>query len=136
MDTQATYLFVYGTLRSKVEIPLKKEIAKWWELIGEAETRGKLYDMGDYPAAVPAGADENSFIKGEVYLVHDPEKVFGVLDKYEGAAYSRKQEPVTLPDGTQVQAWVYWYIQSVEGKLLIENKDYIAYLNENKGRVY
>lgn len=136
METQHSYLFVYGTLRSKVDVPLKTEIAKSWELIGESEIKGKLYDMGDYPAAVPAGENEDSFIKGEVYLVHDPVKVFGVLDSYEGAAYSRKQEAVTLPDGRQVQAWVYWYIQPIEGKLLIENKDYIAYLNENKGRVY
>lgn len=132
METQPTYLFVYGTLRSKVEIPVKTEIGNAWELLGPSEIKGKLYDMGDYPALVPG---EDSTVKGEVYLVHDPAKVFGLLDGYEGPAYSRKQETVSLPDGTQVQAWVYWYVQSVEGKPLIRNRDYIEY-RENKGGVY
>jgi gamma-glutamylcyclotransferase (GGCT)/AIG2-like uncharacterized protein YtfP len=131
MAPQPAYLFVYGTLRSKVDIPVKQEIGKSWELIGESEITGNLYDMGDYPALVPG----NNTIKGEVYLVHDPEKVFGLLDSYEGYAYKRKQETVTLPDGNTVQAWVYWYQQSVEGKSLIGDKDYIAYI-EKKGRVY
>lgn len=131
MATQPTYLFVYGTLRSKVEIPVKQEIAKHWEVIGESEIKGKLYDMGDYPAAVPG----DGAIKGEVYLINDPGAVFGVLDKYEGNAYSRKQEPVTLPGGDTVQAWVYWYTRPVEDKMLISDKDYLAY-REKKGRVY
>lgn len=135
METQSSYLFVYGTLRSKVDVPLKTEIARSWELLGESEIKGKLYDMGDYPAAVPAGSDDDSVIKGEVYLLHEPEKVFAVLDRYEGSAYSRKQETVSLPDGTTAQAWVYWYIQSVEGKAVIKDKDYIEYLQKNK-RVY
>lgn len=135
METQPSYLFVYGTLRSKVDIPVKTEIGKSWELLGESEIKGKLYDMGDYPALVPAGPGEDSTVKGEVYLVHDPAKVFGLLDRYEGYAYSRKQETVSLPDGAQVQAWVYWYVQSVEGKTLIKNRDYIEY-RDNKGGVY
>src|SRR5690349_17888121 len=102
MATQPTYLFVYGTLRSKVDIPVKHEIAKNWQVIGDSEIKGQLYDMGDYPAAVPG----NGTIKGEVYLIKDTTAVFSVLDKYEGEAYTRKQETITLPDGKQVQAWV------------------------------
>jgi len=131
MATQPTYLFVYGTLRSKVDVPVKHEIAKNWQVIGEAEIKGQLYDMGDYPAAVPG----NGTIKGEVYLIKETTAVFSVLDKYEGDAYTRKLEPVTLPDGKQVQAWVYWYTKSVEGKMLITEKDYLVY-REKKGRVY
>jgi gamma-glutamylcyclotransferase (GGCT)/AIG2-like uncharacterized protein YtfP len=135
MANQPSYLFVYGTLRSKVDIPVKQEIVKHWQLVGESEIKGKLYDMGDYPAAVPAGSGEHSTIKGEVYMINEPVPVFAVLDKYEGEAYTRKQETVTLPDGRSVQAWVYWYTRPVEGKILISEKDYLTY-REKKGKVY
>ena len=129
--TQPTYLFVYGTLRSKVEIPVKQEIGQRWQVIGETEIKGSLYDMGDYPAAVQGSGT----IKGEVYLIKEPEAVFGILDKYEGEAYKRQLENIVLPDGNNVQAWVYWYIKPVDGKILIGDKDYLAY-REKKGRVY
>lgn len=131
MATQPTYLFVYGTLRSKVDIPVKHEIAKNWEVIGESEIKGNLYDMGDYPAARKG----NGTIVGEVYLIKDPTPVFAVLDKYEGDAYTRELETVKLPGGKEAQAWVYWYTKPVDGKVLISDKDYLAY-REKKGRVY
>ena len=135
MATQPAYLFVYGTLRSKIDIPVKQEIAKHWQLIGASEVKGKLYDMGDYPAAVPADSGDNSTIEGEVYLINEPTPVFAVLDKYEGEAYTRKLEPVKLPDGREVQAWVYWYTNPVTGKTRITDNDYLKY-REKKGGVY
>jgi gamma-glutamylcyclotransferase (GGCT)/AIG2-like uncharacterized protein YtfP len=129
---QPSYLFVYGTLRTSIEIPVKEQIRGHVELIGEAEIKGKLYDMGGYPAAVPAG---DGVIKGEVLKITDAEKVFGALDTYEGYNYQRRQQEVTLPDGEKISAWVYWYVQSVEGKPTIEEKDYLEYLKQNK-RVY
>lgn len=129
---QPSYLFVYGTLRTSIEIPVKEQIQGHVELIGEAEIKGNLYDMGGYPAAVPA---EDGVIKGEVLKITDPEKVFGALDTYEGYNYQRRQQEVTLPGGEKINAWVYWYVQSVEGKPRIEEKDYLEYLKQNK-RVY
>lgn len=128
---QPSYLFVYGTLRTSIEIPVKEQIRGQVELVGEAEIKGQLYDMGGYPAAVP----EDGIIKGEVLKILDDEKVFGALDTYEGYNYQRGQQEVTLANGEKINAWVYWYVQSVEGKPRIEEKDYLEYLQQNK-RVY
>ncbi|MGB8193045.1 MAG: gamma-glutamylcyclotransferase family protein [Chitinophagaceae bacterium] len=143
MASETPYLFVYGTLRTSIDVPVKQEIAGHLEKIGESQVPGKLYDMGGYPAAVPAGENENSFIKGEVLKVNEPEKVFAALDNYEGfytndpdrSTYLRKEEEVMLPDGTKVKAWVYWYNLSVEGKPRINFKDYLEYL-ESINKVY
>jgi gamma-glutamylcyclotransferase (GGCT)/AIG2-like uncharacterized protein YtfP len=132
MNSQIPYLFVYGTLRTAVNTPAKQQVMEHLELIGETEIRGKLYDMGDYPTAVP---DEDGTIRGEILKVNDPEKVFGVLDRYEGSAYERGQIRVTLPDGSEADAWIYWYKLPVEGKTLIKNKSYLDYLN-NRDNVY
>jgi gamma-glutamylcyclotransferase (GGCT)/AIG2-like uncharacterized protein YtfP len=128
---QPSYLFVYGTLRTSIEVPVKEQIRGHVELVGEAEIKGQLYDMGGYPAAVP----EDGVIKGEVLKIHDDEKVFRALDVYEGFNYQRKQEEVTLKNGDKITAWIYWHKMPVEGKVKIEEADYLEYLRQNK-RVY
>jgi gamma-glutamylcyclotransferase (GGCT)/AIG2-like uncharacterized protein YtfP len=128
---QPSYLFVYGTLRTSIEIPVKEQIRGQLELVGEAEIKGQLYDMGGYPAAVPEGG----VIKGEVLKILDVEKVFNALDAYEGFSYQRKQEEVTLKNGDKLTAWIYWYKLPVEDKPRIEETDYLEYLKQNK-RVY
>lgn len=129
---QPSYLFVYGTLRTSIEIPVKEEIRGHVELVGEAEISGTLYDMGGYPAAVPA---DDSVIKGELLRITDPEKVFAALDIYEGTNYRREQQEIVMAGGEKVNAWVYWYVQPVDNKPRILEKDYLAYLKQNK-RVY
>jgi gamma-glutamylcyclotransferase (GGCT)/AIG2-like uncharacterized protein YtfP len=132
---QSYYLFAYGTLRSSINAPVMRQVAQKLEFVGEAEIKGKLYDMGDYPAARPAGENENSVIHGEVFKVTDPEEVFKALDAYEGSAYSRQEQDVTLPDGTQVKAFVYWYTFPVDDKQRIKQKDYLEYL-KGKRNIY
>jgi len=135
VNTATPYLFVYGTLRSNFDIYAKQHISGCMELVGTAEVRGRMYDMGDYPAAVPVTGEEESTIRGEVFLLRDPDKVFAALDSYEGDAYGRSEVDVMLPDGRQEKAWIYWYRNSVEGKELIQYKDYVEYL-KNKNSVY
>jgi len=135
LETTPSYLFVYGTLRSNFDIQAKKDISDCLELIGNAEISGKLYDMGGYPAALPVGDDEKSHIRGEVFKINDSEKVFAALDVYEGSCYKRQQVNVHLPDGQNVDAWIYWYIASVDGKPRIKYKDYVEYL-KNKNSFY
>lgn len=55
-------LFVYGTLRSGFQSPAYSYISRYFTLIGEAKVKGRLYDLGDYPAAVPV--EEDYFIIG------------------------------------------------------------------------
>ena len=47
------YLFVYGTLRKGMDNPVKDHIMDDVDWIGEAQVKGKLYDIGNYTGAVP-----------------------------------------------------------------------------------
>lgn len=71
-----SYLFVYGILRNGRII---KEINPKNKYIGEANTKGKLYDLGIFPAAF---FYEEGNIKGEIFEVCD--KTLIILDKLEG----------------------------------------------------
>ena len=75
------YLFVYGTLRKGVELPINKQIQKDLEWIGQAEIKGKLFDIGDYPGAKQINSDEESFIKGDIFKILD-KKVLKVFIYY------------------------------------------------------
>ena len=139
-DSNAYYLFVYGTLRKGFDLPLQKRISRDIEWVGPSEIRGKLYDIGKYPAALPVEKNEKSVIKGEVIKINDPVKVMKLLDKYEGydpkklksSEYYREKEKLVLKDGKKVEAWVYWYNYPVEGKKRIRHKDYLNYLKKKR----
>jgi gamma-glutamylcyclotransferase (GGCT)/AIG2-like uncharacterized protein YtfP len=134
------YLFVYGTLRTGVGNPVRKEIMYDVELIGQSVIRGKMYDIGRYPGAVPGADKEPASIIGEVLKMTHPKKVLRILDQYEGfdpemperSEYRRDLIAVQLPNGKEVMAWVYWYNLPVVGKRRIRNNDYLDYLKTKK----
>ena len=136
--SKAYYLFVYGTLRKGFDLPLKKKISQNIEWMGGSEIKGKLYDIGKYPGALPLEKNEKSVIRGEVIRINNPVKVMKVLDNYEGydpkklkdSEYYREREKVVLENGKKVDAWVYWYNFPVEGKKRIRHKDYLNYLKK------
>jgi gamma-glutamylcyclotransferase (GGCT)/AIG2-like uncharacterized protein YtfP len=137
-DEKPCYLFAYGTLRKEFELPLNEKIARFIEWIGDGEIKGKLYDMGEYPAAIPVSENERSVIKGAVMKINQPEKVMKLVDDYEGcnpeneaqSVYCRKKESIILKDGNIVDAWVYWYLLPVDDKRRIRHKDYLNYLKK------
>ena len=81
--------------------------------IGRGSIRAALFDLGLYPAAVPAPDRE---VWGEVYEVTDAEAVLPALDVIEGytpeqpdsSLYLRSRADVTLPDGRLAQAWSFY----------------------------
>jgi len=97
-----------------------------------------LFDLGIYPAAVPA-EHENAHVRGEVYEMTRPNAVLAVLDEIEGycpadpvtSLYSRLVTPVTMDDGSLVDAWAYFYNAPPGGAQRIASGDYLEYL---KGR--
>jgi gamma-glutamylcyclotransferase (GGCT)/AIG2-like uncharacterized protein YtfP len=97
-----------------------------------------LFDLGIYPAAVPAGS-ENARVRGEVYEMTDAPAVLAVLDEIEGyrpadpdaSLYTRLVTPVTLDDGNVVDAWAYFYNAPLGRAERIASGDYLEYL---KGR--
>jgi len=133
------YLFVYGTLRSPLSLLSKDQIAKHVEWLGFSLVQGSLYDIGEYPGAVPS-ADEFAYINGEIIKMKDPDKILKMLDEYEGfdpenagqSEFLRKKEPVKLEDGTMIESWVYWYNLPVHEKAKIEETDYLEYLKKKQ----
>jgi gamma-glutamylcyclotransferase (GGCT)/AIG2-like uncharacterized protein YtfP len=129
-----SHLFVYGTLRAAVSHPLANLLAENGRHLGEATCPGALYDVGRYPALVPA-EEEADRVHGEAWLL-DPTRadmVLTTLDHYEGcpdgaeepALYVRKVLPVTLAGGEVVEAWVWVYNRTVEGLRRIVSGDWL-----------
>ena len=94
-----------------------------------------LFDLGIYPAAVPA-EHENARVRGEIYEISDATAVLAVLDEIEGyspkepdtSLYNRRVAPVALDDGGVVDAWAYFYNAPIGGAQRIASGDYLEYL--------
>lgn len=133
-------LFVYGSLRSGFHSPVYEYISRFFRFIGEARVRGKLFDMGSYPAGVPG--NDNHFIVGELYQAkneHEFSWAIGQLDDYEGVSvepdevqlYRREVTEVQL-NGGLTQAWIYWYNGDTQGRPLIASGDLMEYMKQKK----
>ena len=46
-------LFVYGSLRSGFPGPAFQYIAPYFTKVADGKVKGKLYDLGEYPAGLP-----------------------------------------------------------------------------------
>ncbi len=138
---QVTKLFVYGSLRSGFQSNAYHYISHYFTLLGHATVNGRLYDLGEYPAALPApGAD--SLIHGELYDLNEKNAfgwVFGQLDDYEGvvteegetAMYRRELVTANI-NGQEAIAWIYWYNGDVTGKPVVPSGDIIEYFRNKK----
>jgi gamma-glutamylcyclotransferase (GGCT)/AIG2-like uncharacterized protein YtfP len=134
-------LFVYGSLRSGFHSPAYEYIRKYFTLVGNAKVRGKLFDLGEYPAGVKS--NDNSFIIGELYRVTNENEVdwaIAQLDDYEGifvepgeeALYKREVVDVHI-DNKITQAWIYWYNGDVSNKAPVESGDILEYMKGKSG---
>jgi len=137
---QSNYLFVYGSLLSGFKSPAYEYIARYFELVGPATTPGTLYDLGDYPAALPDHSGR--MIIGELYKIrnnHQLSYAIAQLDGYEGlnpeagetADYKRELAMISY-NNEQIQAWVYWFNQTIEDKPVIESGDVLQYLKDRQ----
>ena len=138
MSNEIYNLFVYGSLRSGFRNPVYQYLTKYFHLVGEAVVKGKLYDLGDYPAAT--ATDEEKFISGELYSINNPLEfswAMGQLDDYEGLnaeegepALYKREEVIAYRKGEPHTAWIYWYNGDVSGKPEIESGDLLQYLQK------
>jgi gamma-glutamylcyclotransferase (GGCT)/AIG2-like uncharacterized protein YtfP len=133
-------LFVYGSLRSGFRSPAYEYISRYFDLVGDAKVKGELFDLGDYPAAIPGS--ENKFIIGELYSIRHVNEfswAIGQLDDYEGVnveleekqLYHREIAEVYI-DNRVTHAWMYWYSGDVRDKPLIESGDVLKYMEQKK----
>lgn len=131
-------LFVYGSLRSGFHHPAYEYISRHFSLISEGRVKGHLYDMGNYPAAVPT--EDDAYIVGELYqLNHENEFswAFEQLDDYEGvkpeegesALYRREVTTIYINGQTQ-QAWIYWFNGDVEDHPIVASGDVLQYIRQ------
>jgi gamma-glutamylcyclotransferase (GGCT)/AIG2-like uncharacterized protein YtfP len=101
--------------------------------IGHGTIPGALFDLGIYPAAVPAS---DSRVTGEVYALTEPVAALRALDELEGyrpgdqetSLYTRTRTPVEMDDGTTVEAWAYFYNAPLGRAERIESGDYLEHL--------
>ena len=134
MENNVTILFVYGSLRKEFDHYAHKYISNYFNLIGKASVKGRLYDLDDYPAAVKT--TEEAFVWGELYQLKDPDKLleaFGLLDEYEEAnpenadpLFSRKITEVLFED-RNILSWIYWYNGNLKGRQMIASGDILEF---------
>ena len=125
-------VFFYGTLMAGFDRRRRAGIDEKLRYMGRGSIQGALFDLGLYPAAVPA---PDGHVWGEVYEMTDPAIVLAALDDIEGyrhddpdkSLYTRAQADVALPDGTQARAWVYFYNAPLGRAPRIASGDYLEH---------
>jgi gamma-glutamylcyclotransferase (GGCT)/AIG2-like uncharacterized protein YtfP len=127
-------VFFYGTLMSGFKRPGRARIDLALAPVGHGWIQGALFDLGIYPAAIPA---MDGRVRGEVHRMLESEAVLHALDEIEGyrhsqpdsSLYVRRETPVTFEDdGGVADAWVYFYNAPLGGAQRIKSGDYLEYL--------
>lgn len=127
---KSTFLFVYGSLLdedNEFAIYLKNNSTFY----ATGKARGKIYDIGEYPGAVliPEGAD---YIYGHILKIQTPEKVFKVIDDYEGYGGEQSWPNEFIRALTVIEAekeildcWIYVYNLPVFGLRQVKGGRYL-----------
>lgn len=126
-------MFFYGTLMTPFNRTGSLRLDQHLSFKGRGTIRAALFDLGIYPAAVPAA---DSQVTGEVYELSEPVPALRALDELEGyrptdpetSLYTRTRIPVAMDDGTAVEAWAYFYNAPLGRAERIESGDYLEHL--------
>lgn len=108
-------IIVYGSLRRKQGNSHWMTNAQW---LGDHELEGfNLYDLGQYPAAVPG----EGTIYCEVYRINAG--ILAELDELKSNTKDYRRELIATPYGS---AWIYIYKRSLEGVPRIASGDWLT----------
>ena len=126
-------MFFYGTLMTPFNRTGRLRLDQHLSFKGRGTIQAALFDLGIYPAAVPAA---DSQVTGEVYELTEPVPALRALDELEGyrptdpetSLYRRNRTPVAMDDGTAVEAWAYFYNAPLGRAERIESGDYLEHL--------
>ena len=126
-------VFFYGTLMAGFDRRRRAGIDSRLAYVGRGSIGAALFDLGIYPAAVPA---PDGRVWGEVYRMTDSTVVLAALDDIEGyraddpdrSLYTRGEAEVTLPDGSEASAWVYFYNAPLGRASRITSGDYLEHV--------
>ncbi len=125
-------VFFYGTLMSGFKRPGRERLDSKLTPIGRGSIHAALFDVGLYPAAIPA---TDALVQGELHRMSD-DTVLHDLDEIEGfrpeepdaSLYTRAGDTGHArrrPHGT---AWTYFYNAPLGNAPRIESGDYLDYL--------
>lgn len=140
-QTVVHQIFVYGSLRSGFNAPAYEYISRYFQLVAPAKVRGLLFDMGDFPAAIPT--TEDRFLIGELYRIREEDEfawALEQLDEYEGindtpedAAISFRRDLVeVITENGLANAWIYWFNSPVQDRPLVASGDVLEYLHQQQ----
>jgi gamma-glutamylcyclotransferase (GGCT)/AIG2-like uncharacterized protein YtfP len=111
-------LFVYGTLLTGSGWrAINRLMRKQARRLGPASVQGQLYDLGDYPAAIPSSISADR-VYGEAYSVSQNDRTLKILDRYEdfdperpeSSLYIRRSvTALLLPSQRPITCWIYWF---------------------------
>jgi gamma-glutamylcyclotransferase (GGCT)/AIG2-like uncharacterized protein YtfP len=126
-------VFFYGTLMTGFKREGRARLDAMLAPQGRAWIHAALFDLGIYPAAIPAG---DSKVWGEVHRMLDSEAVLTTLDEIEGfrptepdaSLYRREEAVVTFEDEHSATAWTYFYNAPLGRAQRIESGDYLQHL--------
>lgn len=126
-------VFFYGTLMAGFDRRRRAGIDTRMTFIGRGRIEAALFDMGLFPAAVPAPGSQ---VWGEVYEIEDDPSVMARLDEIEGyrssepdtSLYTRVVVPVVFDDERTDNVWVYFYNAPLGRAQRIDSGDYLDHL--------
>jgi gamma-glutamylcyclotransferase (GGCT)/AIG2-like uncharacterized protein YtfP len=129
----AELAFFYGTLMTGFDRRRRVGIESKLTYVGRGSIHAALFDLGIYPAAIPA---DDGRVWGEVYEMVDARAVLAALDELEGyspddpdrSLYTRARVPCSLEDGRSVEAWVYFYNAPLGQAPQIASGDYLEHV--------
>lgn len=133
----ADLVFFYGTLMAGFDRRRRAGIDDKLAYVGRGSISAALFDLGIYPAAVPAS---DGLVWGEVYAMSQPEVVLAALDDIEGyrpddpdrSLYARSEADVTLRGRDRTRAWVYFYNAPLGQAQRIRSGDYLDHVKVRK----
>src|SRR3990172_2389914 len=102
------HLFVYGTLRRAKSPAMRKFMQRHCRYVHDGEFYGKLFGLGEYPAAVVTGVEDERVV-GEIHNMHNPEFLLKFLDVFEGCTdvlplYKREKMKMRSKTGSEFSA--------------------------------
>jgi gamma-glutamylcyclotransferase (GGCT)/AIG2-like uncharacterized protein YtfP len=126
-------VFFYGTLMAGFDRRQRAGMDANLKYLGRGSIQAALFDLGLYPAAVPA---PDGVVWGELYEVIDAPTVLAALDQIEGyrpddhdrSLYVRSRAAVALPDGSSESAWAYFYNAPLGRATRIASGDYLEHV--------